>query len=538
MIAAHKIEEAVAYSYEPPLPNVFSGNLLNADREYDFPDNTAASRWLLAQSLNDLGGAAITKSSPEANDLISDMMVAEAIYALERSDAPTSTNWYTDSIEKMIAVAGALHPEICDDEAAREHPCGMFRDREEARTVLFCAMAFTSQGITVQDNMRYALEQYREFLANGEFTPKPYGANGGAVESNLARFNFLHKTTHQDLTRLKRLLNLKIKMNDLQRIAGRYGIEIPGKELASEFVSGSMIFGPKIGNGFLQNLMGNYSPVTIDLWFMRLWGRYTGTLVRDEYSDQQVSRLANGIKRSMRSQRMATLMEEQGIAAKPSDIREMDASELLTYSRQVRRFWERLRKRYVTGSISDVFSERDEKAASKNQKTNDEVSAFKSKLDWPGAAESLVKTLGQPVDTPQNATQRRWIREVVALSIDKLRNYGYEITAADLQALLWYPEKEIYGKLTGRPAERLNMSYDEAIVRIAKQEGITDVDIEAALQSVGTDGRRGFAGSDRTGYGDADPDGRLSGGTLGDGGRTGGAGEPELEEEEISSFRF
>ncbi|WP_315922446.1 hypothetical protein [Mesorhizobium sp. SP-1A] len=74
-----------------------------------------------------------------------------------------------------------------------------------------------------------------------------------------------------------------------------------------------------------------------------------------------------------------------------------------------------------------------------------------------------------------------------------MRENGYEITAADLQAILWYPEKEIYGKLTGRPVERFNMSYDEAILRIAQSEGIKDEYIAAALRSLGEDGIGRFA---------------------------------------------
>lgn len=537
MTALTKTVEAHIKYYEPPLPNVFSGSLLSADKEYDFPDNTAVSRWLLEQSLSDLGGQSISKPSPAANDMLSDMMVQEALYALERTDVPTAANWYTEAIERMISVAGVLHPEINSDEAAASHPCGMFKDREEARTVLFCAMAITSQGITVQDNMRYAIEQYREFLQHGEFKPKPYGANGVAVEGNLRRFNFLLKTSHKDLSRLKRLLNLKLRMKDLVRIAGKYGIEIAGKELADELVYGSMIFGPKVGNGFLQNLMGNYSPVTIDLWFMRLWGRYTGTLVRDEYNDQQVSRLVKGVRRAMKSQRMSSMMEAEGLAVTSSRIREMDAHELLDYSRRAKRFWEKLRKKYVAGAISDVFTERSPKQAVKNNKGNAESSEFKSRLEWPGAAESLIRGLGQPVDVPRNASLRRWIRDVVALSIDKLKDYGYEITAADLQAILWYPEKEIYGRLSGRPAERLNMSYDDAIIRIAKQEGITDVELEAALQSVGTDRGRGPAGSGCYGDSFGGADDGLRGGTSPDGGQSSGSGSSEVEEE-TSSFGF
>ena len=42
-------------------------------------------------------------------------------------------------------------------------------------------------------------------------------------------------------------------------------------------VYGSAVLGPKIGQGFYQNLTGNFHPITMDLWFMRSWGRITNT---------------------------------------------------------------------------------------------------------------------------------------------------------------------------------------------------------------------------------------------------------------------
>ena len=55
---------------------------------------------------------------------------------------------------------------------------------------------------------------------------------------------------------------------------------------------GSAIFGPKIGGGFYQNLMGNFHPVTQDLWFMRTFGRLAGTL-------RDTAKTEKGQRRSM-----------------------------------------------------------------------------------------------------------------------------------------------------------------------------------------------------------------------------------------------
>lgn len=504
-----------------PLPSVFSGFLLTQEQP-EFSDNTEVSRFLMDKALEDLNGNAITGPSPETDEMLAQMMAAETIFALERKDGRSSTNWYTKSIDRMIAVISEMHPEIGSDEAAAAHPSGLFRNRDEARTVLFASMAITSQNITVSDNMRYALEQYRVFLKKGQFEPRSYGANGAAIESNLARFNFILARANGNLSRVRKLFTMKMKMKDLQAVGRKYGIQIGGKELADENVYGSMLFGPKVGNGFFQNLIGNHDPVTIDLWFMRLWGRYTGTLVRDEVNADAVTRLVKGVRKSMAGKRMRALMEKEGVAVDPSSIRNMDAQELLEYTRQLRRFWEKLRKRYVSGILSEAFHERDAKQAARNHRENSEASELKSKLIWPGAAESIMKSLGMPVDSPRNAGIRRWIRSVCAKSLDKLKDSGYPMTAADMQAILWYPEKEIYGKLTGRPAERLNMSYDEAIVRLALKEGLSNERISAALQSVGTDGSRRPAGPEGPGRGERQSDGGVRGRVAGDGGRVRG----------------
>lgn len=467
---------------EPPLPSVFSGRLLEGEGLPVLGDNSEVSRWIMERSLEDLGGAPITGPSEEGDEIVSDMMVAETIYALERDGGRDSSQWYTRSIERMIAIASVLHPEIGDDEAAAAHPSGLFRDREDARTVLFAAMAITSQNIVVQDNMRYALEQYRAFLEDGAFRPHSYGANGIAIENNLARFNFIFRRAGGDLRRVRRLLCLKMKMKDLQAAARRYGIDVPAKEMADETVYGSMLFGPKVGNGFFQNLIGNHEPVTIDLWFMRLWGRYTGTLLRNEVREEAVTRLVKGLRRSLSSKRMRALMEREGLAVDPSRVREMDARELLDYARRLKLFWEKLRRKYVSGAMSSAFHVRQGRPG--EPKGNREASELKARLAWPGAAESIVQSLGHPVDSPRSAGLRRWIRSVCRKALSKLDERGYPMTAADMQAILWYPEKEIYARLSGRRAERLNMSYDEAMARIALEQGASPEAVQAAAASV------------------------------------------------------
>jgi hypothetical protein len=473
-----------------PLPSVFVATLLEQGAPSSFSDNADASAYIVSNALSDLGGKAITEPSPEANLVIARMMAAETIWNVTRSEQPTSLNWYTRSIEDMIGVAALMHPEIKDDFMAAKHPSGLFRNAREAQTVFFAAIAITSQNNKVHDNMKYALHEYRRFASTGAFSvDRTYGANGAAIKFNLDRFNTLYELAGKDLTRVHRLLTMKIRMADLKSVAAKYGMKVTGSELSDEMVWGSIIFGPKVGNGFFQNLIGNHAPVTIDLWFMRTWGRYTGSLVRGELVDGSLDRLERGVRKSMRLPEMRKIMEEAGVMVDPASLRTMDRQTLFSYSRSMLLFWEGIRRAYVAGKVKDDMTTKSRLVA----RSNEAASNLKRSLGWPLAAESIAHALGYPVDSPKSAGNRKWIREVVSLALDILERHGYRLTAADLQATLWYPEKEIYGVLTGRSPELMNTSYDEAMIRIAKDEGYNDDDISQALRADGNGRRTGRA---------------------------------------------
>lgn len=457
---------AVRIGIEPPLRHAFIGNFVGNGWTTEAPlaDNVEIARFLSGLALHDLDGRPITEPSEEGDEIIARMMAAEAMAAANRN-GPSSLHWYTDAIDRAFSVAATMFPEVEDDERARAVPSAGFSCADDARTVLIAAMAITSQNMDVHANMKAAIEQYRAFAESGAFRPRTYGAKGHAIAANLDRFNVVLGMLRGDIGRFKRLLSARFTMGEFKAAGAKFGIRIGGKELADETVYGSMMFGPKIGNGFMQNLMGNYSPVTIDLWFMRMWGRYTGRLVGDSISDESLPRLVKGLRRSMRGKRMAEAMGVAGIPD-PSAFREMDPDELLDACRDVHRLWERVRKAHIRKGA-----------------TNEKISAIKLELGWPGAAESIIKSLGMPIDSPKNASHRRWIRSVVTRALAILDEAGQKMTAADLQALLWYPEKELYDRLAGRPVGLLNVSYDEAMASVARREGVPEEAVEAALRS-------------------------------------------------------
>lgn len=455
-----------------PMRRAFIGNFLEKGwrpKRRKLRMNGDISRFLRAAALADLGGHAITGPNPETDEMLSRMMAVEVVSAVNRS-GKSALHWYSLSIERAFAVAGVMQPEIGCDASALALTSAGFRSARDARTVFSVALACTSQNIPVAENLRYGLEQYRHFVEHGTFKPKAYGTKGLSVANNLRRFNQLLEMMDGDIGKVRTFLGTPFKMAELREAGAAAGLRIGGQELADETVYGSMIFGPKIGNSFLQNLFGNLQPLTIDLWFTRTWGRYTGTLMKGGVSAMQVVRLSEAMAPG---KPLEAEMAAHGLAGAGEGLTEVDDDELLDRARRIYAFWEKTRRALV-----------------KAGRTNEEVSLLKSKLDWPGAAEAIIKALGQPVDQPGNAGNRRWIRSVVARAIEMLADNGYPLQPAELQAILWYPEKELYGFLGNRRVGALNVSYDEAMIAIARKEGHGEQAIAAALRTVG-DGKRG-----------------------------------------------
>lgn len=456
----------------PPMKRAFIGNYLDAGKRTRrrLRTNSDVSKFIVQQSLRDLGGEPILGPDRETDEMIARMMASEINAAINREGGKSARNWYTGAIRAAIEVAALMQPEILDNEAARKAMPGVFSSSSDARTILFCAMAITSQSVPVNENMRYALEQYRHFLKHGAFQPKAYGVKGSSIRLNLKRFNHMLEVLDGRIDELKGFLDAPFSMRELRAAGEKHGIRIGGKEMLDEVVSGSILFGPKIG-AFYQNLRGNFSPLTMDLWFCRTWGRYTGTLVRDDVSPQQIDRLTTTLRKDFLE--FSRLMEEAGIELDIDALEDAENDELLALCRDVHKFWE-LRRTHLVEAGFD----------------NRQTSAFKSALGWPGAAESIIKSLTGTVDAPTSGGQRRWMRTVMRRCLQILERNGISMTVADAQAILWYPEKELYDHLANRKSGSLTVSYDEAMSEIASKEGIADELIEQALRA-GRDAERG-----------------------------------------------
>ena len=269
-------------------------------------------------------------------------------------------------------------------------------------------------------------------------------------------------------------------------------------------VKGSAVFGPKIGQGFFQNLKGNYDPVTIDLWLRRTFGRLTGRSVDVSLSPRAIGRLIYSHRKNtgrhktdfdlpdfLRGLKISGFIAKDGkMHFKISDRaferlfgeHEQGAANtdaVFQLAGRLSKEWER-RFAAVGRSVAKAKSElqarvspqkgfRTGKPTTRLAARLAKAEAEKSKLQaekpfWAYAATSISGKL-KPIDIP-TPQERAVIVEAFGRALEILREKGYDLTPADLQATLWYPEKDIWAFLKGDKADALNISYDQAMEKI------------------------------------------------------------------------
>lgn len=217
--------------------------------------------------------------TPEQLTLIAKIAVKEIIYNLSRGK--NASDWYTGNIKEMLKIAELIFPELGSESKLKLEGFKKSKDQQkDANFIYRLAFAVTSQNLNVVENSKWAIQQYEYFRDNGRFDPSiDVGSKAASISGNLKLANdliekigidALHDFCERTLKKEDALKFLKEKLGE--------DVTITGGTKTDEIL-GSSIFGPKIGGGFLSNLLGNFNPITIDLWMRRTWGRWTGNSV-------------------------------------------------------------------------------------------------------------------------------------------------------------------------------------------------------------------------------------------------------------------
>ena len=231
-------------------------------------------------------------NSEEDQQIVAEIMAAEAEAALLSSN--DAIGWYDAKLKLAKKILYQVYPEV-----SPTRPDGSANPAYDpaAEHAFDYATAVTSNGLSVIDNYLMASRQYESWKSSNSITPK--GSNSGDIKkfkvsgsgaqgkSMLKAFEFWNMLSDRgyDSIQISELLTTQMARGDIAKVmmdvfdvdrVADLPFKVDGKELAKEQVGIAYIIGPKIGNGFYQNLRGNFDPLTMDRWWMRFFNRVIG----------------------------------------------------------------------------------------------------------------------------------------------------------------------------------------------------------------------------------------------------------------------
>ena len=361
--------------------------------------------------------------TPENQTKIAKVMAREALHAMKSKG--NAGDWYRQKVDNAMRVAERVYPEVA-------------ADPNKANAIKFIT-AITSNGASVPENSKNTFAVFDEYLKTGKMPDIGYGKETNAMKKAFELHNNL--VDEMGETEFYDFMSQEFTVRELDQIGKKYGFSVSG-EAKDTSLPASVIFGPKIGGGFYQNLQGNYKPLTMDRWFMRTWGRYTGGLIVEQ-SPQAAAKQMDKIRNSVTPETAA----EYGY----------DYDELLSDDILLQELAYRAHKDYVK-------------------------SGYKAKTDLNKSSKNFVEAQKKVLEQPKTGTERNYMRATVDEALDILRQQGIELDRAAMQALIWYPEKELYAKLGIGTKRSAPTDYETEFANVARERGIDVSDITGNAQ--------------------------------------------------------
>ena len=376
---------------------------------------------------------------------------------------PDAIGWYDETVTKAMTVVELMYPEIKND--------------SDKAAIMKMAIAITSNGLKVKQNFALAVKQYEYFRENGKFNENlAEGTQGGAMTTT---FKFINKALDvMSIENFVTFLTTPVKNGDMFY----YKVDSKGKKSKHNLTGnypadyelfGAAVFGPKIGNGFFMNLMGEFQTLTIDRWLTRQFGRLRGDLLIGR-------NIANTKKADIRFKRAVKALgkrERNKLSFLNNDL--SDTTVKMT-GRDGEINWNTI--------ASEISS-----AATKG--SNLDILQSNPKLqELRKAANGLTKYLGGEKEAPSTGRERVFMEDIFrGVQQNLMTKYGISITIADLQAVNWYPEKALYQTFQAKnsissakdfTSEEEKPDYFSGASEVAREKGIKQKDIDNAIEQL------------------------------------------------------
>ena len=340
-------------------------------------------------------------NSPEARKKISNWMVDEVKYFIDLMGDKSGKGWYGELYQKSLDAMGKVFPEMKNDQNARD--------------LFTMLVAITSDGQKVMSNFKLAAFAYDYYKKNGSMPKTLPGQRVASFESNLKRINDLLNKYNGDIATIKKDLMEVKSIEEINKERKKEGLEPLSTNWPVSFKApfAASVFGPKLGM-FYSNLSGNEAYPTLDRWWSRTFNRYRGTLIPSLKGGFDKKGEALGLDRFKK------------ILGNP----DMSNEEALLASKSYR----------------DSY-------AAKGYKNGTEIEK---------AANTIYKIAFENLnDAPFTKNDRQFMYDTVSDAVNKLNKQGYDLSIADVQAILWYFEKNLY-KTLGVQAKIEGISYEDA----------------------------------------------------------------------------
>lgn len=318
--------------------------------------------------------------------------------------------WYDERVQETLRELTALHPEFNDD--------------PQAMAVYIGILAATSQGYTVMQNFMQADRVYADYKRTGKI-PKGYkfAQSSPAINGNLQLIQQL--IDQYGLDGYTEFMDSEVTG---RAIRDQYGLKAAGVTLA-QITRGNAVMGQKIGS-FFNNLRGRFDTITMDLWYTRTMHRYLGeTLV-----PLDTPKLQTAIKK-LRSELKKPGVRDYGV----------DVEKAMTNDEYAVQAGMRIMQKWGAG---------------KNQYSEKGYFKFPDGYAVEKAARR-INALGGMKGAPQNKSHRNYFADIVRSAKAKLDAMGIVLTEADIQAIIWYREKNLFAavgraNIAAKPADYLD----------------------------------------------------------------------------------
>jgi len=333
---------------------------------------------------------------------------AETVDALMR--APENQAWYGKSILETQSQAALKHKELLTD--------------RNALSRFNYALAVTSNGIAVDTNTGLAMRAYDTWKKTGKMPEDiGIGERSGPINDAMKFWNQSVEKFGED--NFIKFLNSDFTPAEMRSLG--YTVDATGPNK----VKGSAVLGPKIGAAFFQNLEGNFNPFTLDMWMRRNYGRGAKSVLETnpEVTRKAAMRFEESLNTDAGLARMEEILGEslEGVRGSPEMYNKIAA---------------RVFNKWGTTKSLDPKT---------GKMAGYPMTGIKEQDEAMRASRELAKSMLPVGDyTP---AERNLQEKALYDAVNYMKAAGFDILPADMQALMWGHEQDLWRSLGSRTKE-------------------------------------------------------------------------------------